>query len=343
MQVRKMKILQNYSLKEHNTFGMDIKASRFVEYDSVEELKAVVGGEGNCLGGKWIHIGGGSNLLFRGDYDGTVLHSAIRGCEVLKQDEQEVTLRVGAGEVWDDFVAYTVQNGWYGAENLSLIPGEVGASAVQNIGAYGTEAKDLIVSVETIEVATGKERVFSCEECRYAYRESIFKKEWKGRYIVTHVTYRLHRQPVFNLEYGNVRSELEKRGCELTLENVRRTIIAVRQAKLPDPKVQGNAGSFFMNPMVSRAQYEALQREYPDMPHYELESGDVKIPAAWLIDRCGWKGRQWGRAGVHDRQALVLVNRGGATGEEIMELAGKIQEDVCRKFGVRISPEVNYI
>lgn len=343
MQVRKMKILQNYSLKEHNTFGMDIKASRFVEYDSVEELKAVVGGEGNCLGGKWIHIGGGSNLLFRGDYDGTVLHSAICGCEVLKQDEQEVMLRVGAGEVWDDFVAYTVQNGWYGAENLSLIPGEVGASAVQNIGAYGTEAKDLIVSVETIEVATGEERVFSCEECRYAYRESIFKKEWKGRYIVTHVTYRLHRQPVFNLEYGNVRSELEKRGCELTLENVRRTIIAVRQAKLPDPKVQGNAGSFFMNPVVSRAQYEALQREYPDMPHYELEGGDVKIPAAWLIDRCGWKGRQWGRAGVHDRQALVLVNRGGATGEEIMELAGKIQEDVCRKFGVRISPEVNYI
>ena len=242
-----------------------------------------------------------------------------------------------------DFVAYTVKNSWYGAENLSLIPGEVGASAVQNIGAYGVEAKDLIVSVETVEVETGRKRIFTKEECRYAYRESIFKKDLKGKYIVTYVTYRLSKQPVFNLEYGNVRGELEKRGGEVALENVRKVIIAVREAKLPDPRVQGNAGSFFMNPIVPRRQFEIVQQQYPDMPHYEVDGNRVKIPAAWMIDRCGWKGKQIGRAGVHSKQALVLVNCGGATGDEVIALARRIQESVLQKFGVAISPEVNFI
>lgn len=337
-----MKKIKDCSLLPHHTFGMDVKASLFVEYDSVAELQSVLSDKDVMTGG-WLHIGGGSNLLFKGDYAGTVLHSVIRGYEVVAENEREIEVRAGAGEVWDDFVAYTVKNGWYGAENLSWIPGEVGASAVQNIGAYGVEAKDLIVSVETVEVETGKERIFAKEECRYAYRESIFKKELKGKYIVTYVTYRLSKRPIFNLEYGNVRGELEKRGDEVTLENVRKVIIAVREAKLPDPKVQGNAGSFFMNPMIPRKQFEKLQQQYPDMPHYEVDGDRVKIPAAWMIDRCGWKGRQVGRAGVHSRQALVLVNCGGATGDEVISLAGQIQESVFQKFGIILSPEVNYI
>lgn len=282
-------------------------------------------------------------MLFTGDFDGMILHSAIKGFEVVSENEDEVLVRAGAGEVWDDFVAYTVEKGWYGAENLSLIPGEVGASAVQNIGAYGVEAKDLIVKVDTLEVETGKERVFGNEECGYAYRESVFKHALKGKYIVTYVTYRLSKHPSYRLDYGNVRSELEKRGCELTLENVRQTIIDIRESKLPDPKVQGNAGSFFMNPIVPRPLFEELQGKYPSMPFYEVDSERVKIPAAWMIDQCGWKGKQLGHAGVHSKQALVLVNCGGATGQEIIALSEEIQRSVFDKFGVRISPEVNFI
>ena len=337
-----MNIQHNYPLLAHNTFGMDVEASVFVEYESVTELKEILLHQ-LCPEGKWLHIGGGSNLLFTGDFDGMILHSAIKGFEVVSENEDEVLVRAGAGEVWDDFVAYTVEKGWYGAENLSLIPGEVGASAVQNIGAYGVEAKDLIVKVDTLEVETGKERVFGNEECGYAYRESVFKHALKGKYIVTYVTYRLSKHPSYRLDYGNVRAELEKRGCELTLENVRRTIIDIRESKLPDPKVQGNAGSFFMNPIVPRPLFEELQGKYPSMPFYEVDAERVKIPAAWMIDQCGWKGKQLGRAGVHNKQALVLVNCGGATGQEIIALSEEIQRSVLDKFGVRISPEVNFI
>lgn len=337
-----MNIQHNYPLLAHNTFGMDVEASVFVEYESVTELKEILLHQ-LCPDGKWLHIGGGSNLLFTGDFDGMILHSAIKGFEVVSENEDEVLVRAGAGEVWDDFVAYAVEKGWYGAENLSLIPGEVGASAVQNIGAYGVEAKDLIVKVDTLEVETGKERVFGNEECGYAYRESVFKHALKGKYIVTHVTYRLFKHPSYRLDYGNVRAELEKRGCELTLENVRQTIIDIRESKLPDPKVQGNAGSFFMNPIVPRPLFEELQGKYPSMPFYEVDAERVKIPAAWMIDQCGWKGKQLGRAGVHNKQALVLVNCGGATGQEIIALSEEIQRSVFDKFGVRISPEVNFI
>lgn len=337
-----MNIQHNYPLLAHNTFGMDVEASVFVEYESVTELKEILLHH-LCPEGKWLHIGGGSNLLFTGDFDGMILHSAIKGFEVVGENDEEVLVRAGAGEVWDDFVAYAVEKGWYGAENLSLIPGEVGASAVQNIGAYGVEAKDLIVKVETIEVATGKERVFENEECGYAYRESIFKHALKGKYIVTHVIYRLSKKASYRLDYGNVRSELEKRGCELTLENVRQTIIDIRESKLPDPQVQGNAGSFFMNPIVPRPLFEELLSQYPSMPFYEVDAERVKIPAAWMIDQCGWKGKQLGRAGVHNKQALVLVNCGGATGQEIIALSEEIQRSVFDKFGVRIYPEVNFI
>lgn len=337
-----MKELYNCSLLPYNTYGMDVKASRFVEYASVEELRGLWNAEREAVA-RALHIGGGSNLLFASDYEGLILHSAIKGYTVVKETEEEVEVRVGAGEVWDDFVAYTVANGWYGAENLSLIPGEVGASAVQNIGAYGVEAKDLIVSVDTFGLETGEERRFMREECRYAYRESVFKQELKGKYAVTFVTYRLKKHPVFHLEYGNIRAELEKQGCQVDLENVRRIIIAIRQAKLPDPKVLGNAGSFFMNPVVPKMQFEALLAQYPDMPHYPVDDAHVKIPAGWMIDRCGWKGKRVGHAGVHEKQALVLVNCGGATGKEVMHLAEEIVASVRERFGVTIRPEVNYI
>jgi UDP-N-acetylmuramate dehydrogenase len=321
---------------------MDVQTALFIEYATKEELKEILQNQ-QLEEGRWLHIGGGSNLLFMGDYSGTILHSSIKGYEVLSEDAEEVVVRVGAGEVWDDFVAYTVAQGWYGAENLSWIPGEVGASAVQNIGAYGVEAKDLIVNVETIEVATGEERIFSNAECAYAYRESIFKLSLKGQYIVTHVSYRLKKTPSYHLDYGNVRAELAKANFDLTLANVRQVIIDIRQAKLPDPNVQGNAGSFFMNPIVPRAHFEALLKDYPQIPHYEVDADRVKIPAAWMIDQCGWKGKRLGNAGVHDKQALVLVNCGGATGAEVVRLSEEIQQSVFKMFGIQIYPEVNFI
>lgn len=331
----------DYSLLPHNTFRMDVKAARFMEYSSEEELTAFLASGG--LTSPYLHIGGGSNLLFLSDYPGLVLHSSVKGVETAAETDERVELRVGSGVVWDDFVAYTVEKGFYGAENLSLIPGEVGASAVQNIGAYGVEVKDLVVSVDAVEAATGKKRRFTREECRYAYRDSIFKKELKGRYFVTYVTYRLSKLPVLHLDYGNVRAELEKDGMEPTLANVRRVIAAIRSNKLPDPKVTGNAGSFFMNPVVSQEQFDRLQAEYSEMPSYRLDGNRVKIPAGWLIERCGWKGKALGPAAVHDRQALVLVNRGGATGRDVLRLADEVARSVKERFGIEISPEVNLI
>lgn len=326
-------------MKKHNTFGMDVKASTFIEYNSVDELKSII----PTLGGNVLHIGGGSNLLFKGDFEGTILHSAIKDIDIVEHDDKEgkVTVRVGAGEVWDDFVAWAVGKGLGGVENLSLIPGEVGASAVQNIGAYGVEAKDVISTVETINLKTGEARIFTNEECSYAYRQSIFKNEFKGMYAVTHVVYTLSTKTELKLEYGNIKAVLGERDS-LTYADVRQAIIDIRNAKLPDPKVLGNAGSFFMNPVVSREKFLSIQKVYPQMPYYEVEGG-VKIPAGWMIDQCGWKGKSLGRAAVHDKQALVLVNLGGATSDEIVALCETICRDVKAKFDVDIHPEVNFI
>ncbi len=332
----------NHPLLPYNTFGMDVQAALFVEYDSAKDLTDFLitqSGKPDPL----LHIGGGSNLLFTADYKGIILHSVIKGYEVVYETDEWIEVRVGAGEIWDDFVAYTIGQEWYGAENLSLIPGEVGASAVQNIGAYGVEVKDLIVQVETIRVATGEKRTFSNTECHYAYRNSIFKKELKGEYIVTHVVYRLSKQPSFHLDYGNIRNELEKEGCTLTLAHLRNIIIRIREAKLPDPKTLGNAGSFFMNPVIPRKQFETLQQQYPDMPHYAAGKELVKIPAGWMIDQCGWKGKAIGPVAVYDKQALVLINMGGATGNDVIHLAHEIIVSVENKFGVTIHPEVNFI
>ena len=337
-----MKDFKNYSLLASNTFGIDVSTDRYVEYDSIQELQQFL--KENTLSSlQFLHIGGGSNLLFTKDYAGVILHSAIKGIEVVEETADWVEVRVGAGEIWDDFVAYSVEQNWYGAENMSLIPGEVGASAVQNIGAYGVEAKDLIVRVDTLEVDSVEPRSFTNEECGYAYRYSIFKGELKGKYIVTHVTYRLSKQAAFHLDYGNIRAELEKEGCDLTLSNLRRIIINIRNSKLPDPAVVGNAGSFFMNPIVSEAKFKELEHEYPLIPHYIMGEDRVKIPAGWMIDKCGWKGRTLGKAGVHDKQALVLVNKGGASAQEIVHLAEEIMKSVENKFGVQIHPEVNFI
>lgn len=319
-----------------NTFGIDVTAARFLEYGSEDELRELIAA-GQVVA-PWLHIGGGSNLLFIKDYEGTVLHSRIGGLEVTSEDEEHVWVRVGAGVVWDDFVAWCVKRHWYGAENLSLIPGEVGASAVQNIGAYGVEVKDLITSVETINMAREK-RIYGVDECGYSYRKSLFKQPEMKAVFVTNVNFCLSKREHYTLDYGTIRQELEKYPV-LNLETLRRVIIDIRQSKLPDPRVLGNAGSFFMNPIVPRRQFESLQREYPDMPHYDVDAGRVKIPAAWMIDRCGWKGKALGPAAVHGRQALVLVNSGGATGADIVALSDAVRASVREKFGIDIHPEV---
>lgn len=341
-----MKDIRDFQLLEYNTFGIEGKCRRFVEFDTVDELKSVLASltpADNPL----MVLGGGSNLLLTRDFPGTVLHSNIVGRPVVERTADEtgdILVTAGSGMIWDDFVAFCVENGIYGAENLSLIPGTVGASAVQNIGAYGVEAKDIIYKVEAVEIATGKTVTFSNSDCRYAYRQSRFKTEWKGMYVVTNVTYRLSSTFMPHLDYGNIKQELERIGIiNPTANELRRVIIHIRETKLPDTKVEGNAGSFFMNPVVDKSKYDALALEYPGMPHYTVDPHHEKIPAGWMIDRCGWKGKTVGRAGVHDKQALVLVNRGGATGSEIVELCNLIRKDVYEKFGIEINPEVNII
>ncbi|WP_256593328.1 UDP-N-acetylmuramate dehydrogenase [Prevotella nigrescens] len=328
---------KDYSLLRHNTFGIDAKCKRFMEYGSVEEAQAVVGMLTETDRPLLI-LGGGSNLLLTGDYDGTVLHSGIRFLE----QTDECHIRCGSGYVWDDVVAYCVANGLYGAENLSVIPGEVGASAVQNIGAYGVEAKDLIDSVEAVEIETGRICRFMNAECAYSYRQSKFKHAWRDRFLITAVTYKLSKTYAPKLDYGNIRAALAAKGIgNPTAMQLRETIIEIRNAKLPDPKVLANAGSFFMNPVVPTQKYNELARQYEGMPHYTIDSEHEKIPAGWLIEQCGWKGKALGRAAVHDKQALVLVNRGGATGSEVVHLCETIQHDVRQKFGIDIKPEVN--
>ncbi|WP_424784844.1 UDP-N-acetylmuramate dehydrogenase [Prevotella pallens] len=328
---------KNYSLLRHNTFGIDAKCKRFIEYSSVEEAQQVARMITDADQPLLI-LGGGSNLLLTGDYNGTVLHSGIRFLE----QTDECHVRCGSGFIWDDVVDYCVANNLYGAENLSIIPGEVGASAVQNIGAYGAEAKDLIECVEAVEIETGQICRFTNTECAYSYRQSKFKHAWKNRFLITAVTYKLSKTYNPKLDYGNIRVALAAKGIDNpTAMQLRETIIDIRNAKLPDPKVLGNAGSFFMNPVVSTHKYNQLAQQYVGMPHYTIDSEYEKIPAGWLIEQCGWKGKALGKAAVHNKQALVLVNCGGATGSEVVQLYKTIQHDVKQKFDIEIKPEVN--
>ena len=333
-----MTIRENCSLKDHNTFGMDVKADRMVDWSTPDELKGILAD----LERPVLMIGGGSNLLFMSDFKGTVLHSSVTTIDILGITNDHVHVRVGSGVVWDDFVAWCAVNGYWGVENLSAIPGEVGASAVQNIGAYGVEAKDVIDTVQTICLADGSERDFINAECRYGYRQSIFKNELKGQYAVAYVIFTLSRKPEPRLGYGALEQEVERLGGP-SLENIRQAVISIRDSKLPDPDVLGNAGSFFMNPVITEQDFNIIRSSYPDVPSYPAAGGLIKVPAGWLIEKTGWKGRSLGPAAVYEKQALVLVNKGGATGTDIKRLADTIIEDVRQKFGITLSTEVNYI
>jgi UDP-N-acetylmuramate dehydrogenase len=336
-----MQISEHFSLKDFNTFGLEVEARYFCEFASEQELAELLSSP-LFKNNQHLVIGRGSNLLFLRDFEGLVLHSAMCNIRIKTLNSCTVLLEVESGVLWDDLVAYTVERGWQGIENLSLIPGETGAAAVQNIGAYGVELKDVVHSVRTMNLETAEIKVFSADECQYAYRKSVFKNELRGKYIITAVDIELRLEPVFNLNYQHLENEVLKRGG-INLQNIRQTVIEIRESKLPDPKVLGNAGSFFMNPVVDSLFFISLQQQFPAIPHYILAPDEVKIPAGWLIEHCGWKGKNVGNAGVHDKQALVLVNRGGATGAEIALLAQIIQQDVKNKTGIDLVPEVNFI
>lgn len=334
-----IKQFNRYSLLSHNTFGIEATANQFVEFSSVDDI---VGFLGEGYDGRSFVIGGGSNLLFVNDYNGTILHSAIMGMQVVEEDDNYLLLRVGSGVNWDALVAYTVEQGWGGLENLSAIPGEVGASAVQNVGAYGVEAGELIVKVETVRLSDALCQVFLHDDCCFSYRHSIFKAAEKGKHIITHVTYRLSKNPTFKLTYGNLSEKVGLLGGA-TLANVRKAVCEIREAKLPSPDNIGSAGSFFMNPIVPAEVAEALAKEYPALPQYPLPCGNVKLPAGWLIEQCGWKETPHEHVGVYKHQALVVINRGGATGRDVLDFASAVVASVKEKFGVELNMEVNVI
>ena len=327
------------SLRTRNSFGVDQQAARLVEFETPEDLRTLFAAG---IPEKWTVLAGGNNILFTRDYDGVLLTPVARGITLLSDDGDEVRVRADAGVEWDDLVEWAVGRGLWGIENLSLIPGKAGAAPVQNIGAYGCEAKDAIRRVEMYCVETGAMLTLDAAHCGFGYRESVFKHDLKGRAIITAVEIALTHTPRPRLGYGDVEREVEARGGA-TLRNIREAICAIRRAKLPDPAVLGNAGSFFKNPVVGAAAAERLLAEYPDMPHYPAPEGRVKLAAGWLIDRAGMKGRRKGAVGVHERQALVLVNHGGATGGEVIAFAHEVQERVREKFGIKIDTEVNIL
>lgn len=333
-----MKDYKNYSLLGHNTFGMDVRAARFVDFETEEELRLLLQGG---LAAPLFVIGGGSNLLFVGDYKGCILHSSIKDISILSENEEFVLLRVGSGVVWDALVEYCVERGWCGLENLSLIPGEVGASAVQNVGAYGVEAGELIHEVEALSITDGTKRLFSHDDCEFAYRKSVFKAREKGKNIITYVTYKLKKKGEFKLSYGNLKERVDALGGA-TLENVRRAVCEVRSEKLPSPSEMGSAGSFFMNPVVPETKACELAAVYPSMPQYRTADG-VKLSAGWLIEQCGWKDTPHAKVGVYKHQALVVVNRGGATGADVLNFARAVCASVFERFGVELKMEVNVI
>ncbi len=330
------------SLKSYNTFGINVKADFFITFHSEDEIKEWLMNK-ELQAQRNIILGGGSNVLFLSDYKGVVLHPALKGMHVISIDEDYVVVKVAAGEVWDDFVCEAVNNGWGGVENLSLIPGRVGAAPIQNIGAYGVEAKDTIIAVEGYFLDSKEFFHLNNFECEFGYRSSIFKTRYAEKFIITSVIFRLTRNKHnYNLSYQGLAKVLEKRG-ETNLANIRDTIIEIRRNKLPDPEIIGNAGSFFKNPVISQSKALLMKKAYPKAPIYEFENNKYKISAAWLIEQCGWKGYRKNDAGVYDKQPLVLVNYGSASGEEIFELSCQIQDSVMKKFGIELEREVNVI
>ncbi len=330
----------NKNLKEYNTFGISVKAEMFAVFSSIEELKQILSFRNNK---KLLILGGGSNLLLTKDFDGLVIKNEIKRFEVIEETASEVIVESGAGENWHEFVLNCIDKGFGGIENLSLIPGSVGASPMQNIGAYGVEIKDVFESLSAYHIASGEIHYFDKTKCEFGYRESIFKNKVKGKYIILTVTFRLTKNPTINSSYGAINEQLKVMGIQApTIKELSAAVIAIRQSKLPDPKIIGNAGSFFKNPTVDNILLEKIQENYPDIPNYPAENGR-KLAAGWLIEKAGWKGRTFDNYGVHKLQALVLVNYGNCTGQEIFDLSSQIIQDVFEKFGVLLEREVNIL
>ncbi len=338
-----MKIMENYSLKSLNTFGLKVDAKYFTVVASLDEIKQA-GKFADKKAVSLMVLGGGSNVLFKGDFPGLIVRNNLKGISVIDETDDFVFVKVMGGEVWDDFVSFCVGKGWGGIENLSLIPGNVGAVPIQNIGAYGVELNDTFFELEAWFWEKSEMKIFSKNECEFGYRSSIFKKKLKGEVIITSVTFRLDKKPILNTGYGAIENELAMiKDREITIRDVRNIVIDIRRSKLPNHEVLGNAGSFFKNPVVSSAKLSELKTEYPEIVSYQQADGSYKLAAGWLIDKCGWKGKRAGDAGVHTEQALVLVNYGNATGNEILNLAKEIQQSVFDRFGVILETEVNVV
>ncbi|WP_294818874.1 UDP-N-acetylmuramate dehydrogenase [uncultured Flavobacterium sp.] len=337
-----MEIISNYPLKNHNTFGISAFAKEFVQATTVSELAETLRDNKEK---KLFILGGGSNMLLTRDVDALVIHIDLKGREVVREDEGYAEVKAMAGENWHEFVQYCIDNDFGGLENLSLIPGNVGTTPIQNIGAYGTEIKDTFISCQAMDIATQEIRTFSRDECEFAYRESIFKGALKDKYVVVSVTFGLTKtRHKINTAYGDIAAELTRQGITVpTIKDVSNAVTAIRQSKLPNPKELGNSGSFFKNPIITADEFEKARSLHPEMPHYPVSDTQVKVPAGWLIEQSGFKGKRFGDAGVHAKQALVLVNYGNASGKELLDLSKKIQETVYNNFGIRIEAEVNVI
>ena len=338
-----MNIIENYPLLKLNTFAVDVKAKYFISINTVNELieltKTKVFKDLQLL-----ILGGGSNILFTKDFDGLVILNNIKGKEIIDQTQESIFLKIGAGENWHELVMYTVDNGWGGIENLSLIPGNTGTAPMQNIGAYGVEIKETFVELEALEISSGKIVKFNNSDCEFGYRESVFKNKMKNQYIILNITLELKKNPVLNINYGDVKAILESQNINNpSIKEVSNTIISIRQSKLPDPKIIGNSGSFFKNPIVSLNQLEFIKKKYPNVVNYKINENEFKIAAGWMIERAGWKGKKFNNYGVHEKQALVLVNYGLANGMEIFNLSEEIILDIKDKFGIILEREVNII
>ncbi len=332
---------ENISLQPYNTFGIDVSADRLFTIETVDELREVLSDESLKKEEKLI-LGGGSNILFTQSVKGIVLLNRLKGIEIKKEDDEYVYVQVGAGEVWHQLVMWAVEKGYGGIENLSLIPGSVGAGPMQNIGAYGVELKDSFYELEAMNLSTLEIQKFSAADCKFGYRESVFKNELKNQYFITSVSFRLNKHPQLNTSYGAISTELAAQGVvSPTVKDISNAVISIRQSKLPDPKILGNSGSFFKNPEITKEHFENLQQQHPNVVAYPTSSGNMKVAAGWMIEQCGWKGKVVGHTGSHKDQALVLVNYGGATGSEVYQLALDIKKSVFEKFGVEINPEVN--
>ncbi|MFL5809174.1 MAG: UDP-N-acetylmuramate dehydrogenase [Flavisolibacter sp.] len=352
-----MSIQENISLKPYNTFGIDASARFFARFNSIDELLELLNSKPETRNPKpetpnskpqtpnsKLILGGGSNILLTKDFDGIVMKNEIIGIKIEREDDDHVYIKVGAGENWHGFVMYCIENNYAGVENLSLIPGNVGASPMQNIGAYGVEIKDVFHELEAVQVNDGTTEKFNLRDCAFGYRDSVFKTKFRNQFVITSVTYRLNKIPKFNTSYGAINQELEKMGVkELSIQAISQAVINIRSSKLPDPKQIGNAGSFFKNPQIPKQEFHELKRIFTDMPSFPVDENFTKVPAGWLIEQCGWKGYRKGDAGCYSKQALVLVNYGSAKGNEIFELSEEIIESVNKKFGVVLEREVNII